>query len=180
MLTVKQMIQNAEKGSSVGGYRGYILAKYEEYNKSTKKSLELVTTSLPYKNNYPDPYFVAYYKILSQGRHNQNVWYDVFIQFNTGDRITADTLIRVFCNSPQFTYTYAYCYNKTDDLLFPQLYDKLVLSEPPKIKNPSCLKGMDKHVYVALKQSLKNRLTYNYAKTNNKPLADIQFLKYIK
>ena len=159
MITVKQLIQNTTKNEAVGGYRHLILEKYNQYRKKTKKKLVVLSNKLPYNHPEKRPYFVTYWKILSENR--KNVWYDVIIQFITENRIAPDTQVRIFCNSPQFTYTYAYCFNQTGDLIFEYLYEPIVLSEKPKERNPLCLKGLDKHVYVGIKESISNRLTYD-------------------
>jgi hypothetical protein len=176
-------MQNISRGESVSGFRGLLLKKYDEYRKQTKVILVTASYSLPYKNNYTEPYFVLYHKIHSE--ELKDVWYDVVIQYITDNKITPDTQIRIYSNSPQFTFTYAYCYNREGDLLFPHLYPKIVLSDYPKEKNPLCLKGLDKHVYVALKEATAKRITYDTVSKLNKndwtPIMDIEsFNKKIK
>jgi hypothetical protein len=161
MITVRQMLNNVAPGVSVSGYRGILLRKYEEYRRATQKTLITASYTLPYSNKFEQPCFYVHWKILSENLKKEKVWYDVVIQFNTDNGIKPDTQIRVYCNSHQFVYTYAYCFNKSGDLLFPNMYPKIVLSEPPKIKNPNCQLGMDKHIYVALKESIGLRLTYD-------------------
>lgn len=159
MITIRQILQNINKGESTSGFRGLLLKKYDEYRKETVIKLITASYSLPYKNKYTEPYFVLHYKILSE--NHKNVFYDVIIQFVTDDKITLDTQIRLFCNSPQFTFTYAYCYNKDNDLIFEHLYQREVLGEFPKVKNPLCLKGLDKHVYSCLKETISKKINYS-------------------
>lgn len=159
MITVRQILKNISKGESTSGFRGLLLKSYEDYRKSTIIKLITASYNLPYKNNYTDPYFAIHYKILSE--KIKNIFYDVIIQFITDDKIVADTQVRLFCNSPQFTFTYAYCYGKEGDLIFNHLYPKEVLNEYPKMKNPLCLKGLDKHVYACLKHTVANKINYS-------------------
>ena len=71
--------------------------------------------------------------------------------------------VRFFSNCPSFVFTYAYAYN-TNNLLIKPLSDKfndLVLSQKPKIKNPSQITNIDKSLFFAL-LFLLNNLHYQY------------------
>lgn len=99
--------------------------------------------------------------------------YDVVISFTalTKDMINDFTLnryaIKLFSNSPNFTFTYAYVYNK-DGILISFLKNKLgtiALTKPPKVKNPTETYGFEKSVYFALLYIKYNKY-YNKNKIN--------------
>lgn len=71
--------------------------------------------------------------------------------------------VRFFSNCPSFVFTYAYAY-KSNNLLINELGNKfndLVLSQEPKIKNPSQITNIDKSLFFAL-LFLYNNLHYQY------------------
>lgn len=93
--------------------------------------------------------------------------YDVVIKFckvpETEPRDLNGYLIKVFCNSPSFTFTYTYVYNEIG-MYIDELKSKtepIFLKVAPKEKNPLKVLGYDKFVYMAglflIKNDLLNR-----------------------
>lgn len=80
-----------------------------------------------------------------------HIFYDVTIMVNTTKRITNDTLLKIYSNSPAFAFNYCYLFYHSNSLLFPEKYPEIFLTEPPKVRNPLQTKAFDKHVYACLK-----------------------------
>ena len=113
-----------------------------------------------YKNG--DDYFI-HVVIPSESKERENT-YDVVIKFNykpsTG-LSTQSTVknypIQVFSNSPSFTYTYAYVFNK-EKLLVEELRKKYrdETFEPPTTRNPYQSINYEKTTFMAIMYILSN------------------------
>jgi hypothetical protein len=107
----------------------------------------------------------------------EKLMYDVVIKiYNNGlKEIKGNMEVKVITNSPSFMFTHGYVYNKAglliDDL--KEIIGKRALTEPPNVRNPRRLLGMDKSIFYAilLLQENKNKLfNTNYPNFNNKSL----------
>lgn len=95
------------------------------------------------------------------------LWYDVVLEFTkdeeSDDKMTINhQAMRMFSNSMNFNYTYAYVYN-LDDNLVPFLKSKLLrqsLTSAPSIRNPQMTYGFEKTVYFALLHIKHAKLNY--------------------
>lgn len=112
------------------------------------------------KDNY-----VFYFIIPSE--EIPNLVYDVVLEFIPNGNSKDETTIRnynlnVFSNSLNFTFTYAYIYNK-DGIIVNQLKNKIsntALTQAPIIKNQEEIYGFEKSVYFALLFIKNNNLNY--------------------
>lgn len=106
--------------------------------------------------------FTIWFRIPSE--ELPNLLYDVVISFSPKklqpvsplEKIETDKLrlydIKVFSNSPNFTYTYAYVFNKRNlliDWLKPKISIK-ALTEEPVIRNKDQTLGFEKSIYFSL------------------------------
>lgn len=108
------------------------------------------------------PYFKDEHKYLFHFKipsaSTKNVMYDVCIEFfsNEPSIVAQNTIeqysIRIFSNSPDFTFTYAQvCYLK--DFLVPELIDKFdgnILEESPGKRNPTKAIGFDYPLFFCM------------------------------
>lgn len=103
------------------------------------------------------------------------ILFDVAVQFDPDgeesvkDRTLNRYVLKLFSNSPNFVFTYAYVLNKSD-MIVPFLIDKLhdkVLTEAPKIRNPVETYGFEKSCYFAClfirEMKLTNKFTLDSA-----------------
>ena len=80
--------------------------------------------------------------------------YDVVLRFYAGitNRITPETPIQVFSNSPSFMFTFAYVFARNDAIIdeMSHLLGARALNEAPSKTNPKQLIGFEKSLYFAL------------------------------
>lgn len=81
--------------------------------------------------------------------------YDVVIKFKDVQKSSTSIVsnnIQVFSNSPSFVYSYAYTFNMFQ-LLIPELaskFDKQVLADLPKVRNPDAITFYEKTITMAM------------------------------
>lgn len=106
-----------------------------------------------------DSYF--YHLIIPSESQRRNT-YDVVIQFVnddsgknnfSGDSTLKRYFIKLFSNSPSFTYTYAYVVNEYDCMVdqLQTKYPDVVLTNPPTTRNPGEILSYEKSTYYACK-----------------------------
>lgn len=99
--------------------------------------------------------YILYFKIPSETV--PELLFDVVLQFTPLSNADAELTInhysvQVFSNSPGFTFTYAYIYNK-EGILIDFLRNKIsstAITTPPVIRNNEEIIGFEKSVYYAL------------------------------
>lgn len=118
-----------------------------------------------------DYYFV--FKIPSE-KYSQ-LFYDVVIQFigdeeTIKERTIRNYKLRLFSNSPAFTFTYAYVLNKNNVLveILKSKFSKEALNNPPSVKNPVESYGFEKSCYFACRFIQQNDLLGKFDLDNNK------------
>lgn len=155
LMTMKQFLQNPSGSYSASfARRDLIISGLEGrftqlYNKR-KDDFKLKVF------NGPNNSFFFYIQTPSEKLDKLN--YDVIIQFiptsmNSLSSGTIDSYaVKVYSNSLNFTFSYAYWYN-IDDIIIPQLKDKIsakALTDKPVVKNNEGIYGFEKSVYFAL------------------------------
>lgn len=104
--------------------------------------------------------YIFYLKIPSE-KFTSKLYYDVVLEFipisskgNSGKKETTinNYMMRMFSNSPNFMFTYAYVYKKDNNLVkfLENKLSKKSLEEEPKVKNPQLVYGFEKSVFFAL------------------------------
>ena len=111
---------------------------------------------IPYYDKDNNTY-LFHFRIVSDSK--EDVFYDVVIQLSTKNskfinesHIVNYDNIKVFSNTPGFTFTYAYAYNKYG-LLVPSLVDKFdgnILEEKPQKTNPRVGIGFDYSIFMCI------------------------------
>jgi len=149
MIQISDLLKNISSGQS-GIPTRLIFNQLDMVYKGLKSGIKILKIE-PVKEG-----FIVYMIVPSQNDKNRH--YDVDFLFFTKNRITQTTKFKVFSNSPNFGFSYAYLFNKQKSLLFPELYPRIMLRLPPKVKNPFEVTGFDKHVYSALKFVYKENL----------------------
>jgi len=145
MLTVHQILSNLTKGQS--GIRARaIINDLEQFYILVRPNLKLTFAKEEVGGT------IIYTQVPSE---KNNLTYDVVLWVNTLVKITMETNIRVYSNSPFFAFNLAYVYYKQSSLLFPQYYPSGFRTVPPKVRNPLEATGFDKHVYASLKYVAK-------------------------
>ena len=118
------------------------IKKLNEFTESVKENTRVVYAKSLNSGT------LIYLKIPSS---KKNIDYDIAFWFGTQTKIGLDVPVKVYCNTPNFGYTYAYVFNLSNGLLFPTYYPKEFTEIEPKTKNPTLKKGFDKYVYASLK-----------------------------
>lgn len=95
-------------------------------------------------------------------KYRSDLFYDVIIEFFTGgvnkpdeQKTIKEYSMRVFSNSPSFTFTFTYVYNKISALykkIPNKMYSEKALSDKPKITNPKAFLGIEKSIFYALRK----------------------------
>lgn len=166
LMTMKQFLQNPSGPYSASfARRDLIIANLEDrfaklYQKR-KSEFKVKTFRGKNKNEF-------YFYIQVPSEKYDKIVYDVVIQFIPVDMasLSATTIdkyaIKVFSNSLNFTFSYAYWYN-VDQLIIPELIDKLspkAVTDKPVIKNNEGIYGFEKSLYFALLYIKYNELNY--------------------
>ena len=150
MLTIGTLIQNISKGQS-GIPTKMIFAQLDQVYLQLKPGIQLLKVEEDKGGS------LVYMYIPSQ--KDPKKYYDVVFWFDTDSRLTNNTKFKVYSNSPNFAFSYAYLFNQQQSLLFPEKYPKIMTTQAPKVRNPFQVTGFDKHVYAAMhfiyKQNLK-------------------------
>lgn len=147
------IVGRSEKYKTIMAKNG-LIQKFNEYMRSHD--------TLPYSVFVDKNKDLWLYHFNIESLTDSEVIYDVLIEFDIADRkeekITRQENdlknyeIRLFSNSPGFTFTYAYAYNHYN-LLIPSLVQKFpdkVLQEKPKKNNPDLAIGYDYAIFFAL------------------------------
>lgn len=109
--------------------------------------------------------YIFYFRIPSE-KFTKKLFYDVVLEFipPSSNSSTIKTInnyrMKMFSNSPNFMFTYAYVYNKDNNLVtfLKSKISSKALKEPPKVKNPQMSYGFEKSVYFALLYLKRNKL----------------------
>ena len=149
MITLRNLILNISKGQSSVAPRYMLIGLDSVYEKLKGKIRVLKAESIEGGTQ-------IYLQVPSETR--QNLTYDVVFKISSEDRMTLDTPIKVFSNSPNFAYNFVFVFYRENSLLFPEKYPRDMLSLAPRVRNPYGLYGFDKHVYSSLKYIYKMRL----------------------
>lgn len=97
--------------------------------------------------------FIAFFTVPSES--TQKVFYDIVVEFYTRDTIEMQKnnlngyYVKFYSNDPNFTFTFAYVYNK-EGLIIQDLKKKLSaqsITERPKVTNPNKVVGWVKGFY---------------------------------
>lgn len=110
-----------------------------------------------------------YFHFIIPSESERGNTYDVVLYFSSGnDPLGLQNDMRklnmkFFCNSPSFTYSYAYVFNQ-NGLIIPSLKKKLsnnFYTFKPEQKNPYGIISWEKNIFFALSYIMKNRLLLN-------------------
>lgn len=160
-LNLKELLNNpAGKGS------GHTAARYAIKENLDRRYNALISKHSKFTYNiYRDgtSYFF-HFKIPSET--HDDFFYDVVLEFypeNHIDNLRAyltDYEIRVFSNSPAFTFTYTYVVNDSKRTIKQLMskYSNDALTNQPVVRNPVENYGFEKSVYYAAMYIQKNRL----------------------
>lgn len=170
VMTMQQFLKNPSGPySAYFSRRDLIINNMEErYYDILKKAGSSLKVEM--FNDKGDYYF--YFKFPSEKFYDK-LLYDVVIQLipiggSNTDLTLNNYAVKVFSNSPNFLFTYAYIYNQ-DGILIDFLKDKvseLALTKAPVIKNSNESYGFEKSVYFALIYIREHRL-FNKSTINN-------------
>lgn len=163
-MTMKQFLQNPSgKSSAYFARRDLIIENLENRYYKILKEYGTYIKLHTFKDG-SDFYF--FFKFPSE-KFGDKVMYDVIIQLipignAQSDFTLSNYALKVFSNSPNFLFTYAYIYNQ-DGIVINWLKDKvgkMALNNPPTIKNPSESYGFEKSVYFCLLYIREHRLIH--------------------
>lgn len=126
-----------------------------------------IRNKIKYALSIENGVYSFHYMIPSESRHTTSkFYYDVVIEFSTDrdDIKNMNTLssynVRVFSNSPDFSFTYTYVWNKFDGIILwlKNKCGSLALKRPPLEKNPNLILGFSKTLWFAAISIKKNGL----------------------
>jgi hypothetical protein len=143
MITIRNLIQNIEKGQSSVSVK-YIFQQLDQMYEGNKDLIQIVYCKQDNTGS------TVYLKIPSAER--PGLFFDIVFWVNSKDKIKQDTQFKVFSNSPSFAYNFSYIFNKANALLFPEKFPSAFLTMPPKVRNPLKIYSFDKHLYFGLKK----------------------------
>ena len=149
MITLRNIISNLSKGQSATSTK-YILQGLQSYYESIRPKIKI--------NGYQQDSnsTTLFFQIPSK---DKPVFYDVVIWLKSIEKLTLNTQLKVFSNSPSFVYNFCYVFYKDGSLLYPEKYSNDFKILPPRVRNPWQIFSFDKHIYSAIacarEQSLK-------------------------
>lgn len=143
--------------SILGGpdtYRGEAVkqkypAKYVSYIQKNR--------NIPLEIFYDDKKYLYHMRIVSENK--DDVYYDVLIELSTDDKtkeasptIANYEKLRFFSNTPRFTFTFAYVFNKYKIIIseLKDKFDDITFQEPPKKTNSKMAIGYDSTIFMAI------------------------------
>lgn len=162
IITMKNLLQNPSgTQSAYFARRDLIIANLEDryYNLVKTKNINV--------DIYKDKGDYFFHLKVPSEKFTEDLEYDVVLQFipiggSTGELTISNYAIKMFSNSPNFMFTYAYVFNN-DGVLVDFTKKKLseqCLKDEPKVKNPLHSYGFEKSVYFSLLYLKEKRLTY--------------------
>ena len=185
-VTIQQFLQNPTgKYSAYFSRRDRIKAdleeRFAEILKNNKGKLDFNVYKI--KDNY-----LFHFKMPSEDPE-MDIFYDVCIEFVPVDEQSKNDIrlnnynIRLFSNSPNFTFTYTYVlYNS--DMLIDMLAvkcNKKALTQEPQVRNPIESLGFEKSCYFAALYLREKRLLFKSVIEQNLSIWDEKkFLASIK
>ena len=149
MVTLRNLMLNISKGQS-GAAPRYLLMGLDQVYEKIKGQIVVLKAQDSNRGT------TVYLSVPSETK--SNLKYDIVYWFNSEDKINLDTPLKVYSNSPNFAYNFAYVFYQENSLLFPEKYPRDIISQAPRIRNPYGLYGFDKHVYSGLKYLYKLHL----------------------
>lgn len=181
IVTMKNLLQNPS-GSQTAYFarRDLIIANLNDRYYQIAKTRKVETEIYTYRGDY-----FFYLKVPSE-KFTEDLTYDVVLQFipvggGSSDLSISNYAIKMYSNSPNFMFTYAYVFNK-DDVLVDFTKEKLskkCLTDEPKVKNPLQSYGFEKSVYFSLIYIKENKLIYKNNLASAKKLDKKALLKKI-
>lgn len=115
--------------------------------------------------NLQNKYYIAHVKIPSKS--SDKMYYDVLIEIDIDSLPKQVTMInngkcRVFSNCPSFVFTYAYVFNKNNDIIpwTKKKYNRKVFEVNPAKRNPAEIKNYERSIYFAIKYITSNGRNY--------------------
>lgn len=157
-LNIEQLLKNP-----TGAYSSFFTSRervktelnarfYALLRKQVNSRFEFKVFQKPLNGN-----FIFFIKVPSETF--DDLYYDVLLEFEAVSKehkkstTILDYKIRVFSNSPDFVFTYAYVVNKNDFLcsIAKKKLSTEALTQEPKIKNPFEIYGFEKSCYYACK-----------------------------
>lgn len=157
-MTLRQFIQNPTgKGSALVARRDLIKANLaDRFRALVAKYGEIQLRAYKAWGGY-----VLYFRVPSE-EFGRDLIYDAVLLLLPGEFPDAPTLenwgVRLFSNSPNFTFTYAYVLYNTN-MMIDELsgkVDRRALTEPPKVRNPVESLGFEKSCYFSALSLLRS------------------------
>lgn len=191
MLSLKNIIQQPESSGSAAGTSRYM--SRELLNNAYRNLKEIKKGLIGYNKKTHTGYIhVQVPSTLGSAKPNYmtdedlkkfktDVYYDVVIAVDFSDGTTITNLnFKVFSNSPNFQFTYAYVLNQSDSLVneTKHLCMKKALTDEPKTRNPNMTWGFEKTVFFAIMYLKSLRIMegsnlYNILSTSSNTAKDV-------
>ena len=149
MVRISDLIKNIAKGQS-GIPMRLIFAELDKYYQKVATKIQME------KAQFEGAGTTVFLKIPSETK--PKILYDIVFWFNGVGRVTQQTEFKVYSNSPKFGFNYTYLFHQADALLYPTKYPKIMITKPPKVRNPYEILGFDKHIYACMRAMLKQDL----------------------
>ena len=164
-LTLQQLISNPT-GKNTAYTASRAMIKESLVNKYNTM-MYFSKNKLKYKIYKVNDDYIFHYKIPSE-TFRDDLEYDVIIQFYPDpdkpdcveDRNTNRYFLKIFSNSPNFTFTYTYVVYKNGMLAsgMDKFCNKEALQSAPVVRNPVETYGYEKTVYFACLHIINNKL----------------------
>lgn len=175
MLVANNILVNPQSGSSHIAPRGMIISQLTMQTQEAMGSGRINLLGCKKETNKK---VLVYLQLMSS--KSIKIKYDIILEFDnvtygnggiTIDGVFKDkTPLRVYSNSPEFVFTYAYAFNKRNYLVGKYKHSLgPAISQEPKVKNPNSDIGMSTSLFVALRylEFIGFYGNYNYARFIN-------------
>ena len=169
MITVRQIINNMSKGQSAISVR-YILQGLESAYQILAPRIQILGAK---KSGNKSSVFLS---IPSE--KNNSKFYFVAIEIESIDKLSLDSNLKVFTNSPGFLFNFAYVFHQNGALLYPARIPKEFLTMAPKVRNPFASVGFNKQIFSAIKFIADNKLSNILSQYDGKSIPPIPIVKF--
>jgi hypothetical protein len=150
MLTIRSIFSNLKKGQSALKVKD-LFTKLDQTFESIKDRIKIVGCK-------KEPSKIIIY-LTCPSEKEPRIVYNIVFELYTTEKLNLDTQFKVFSNSPNFGYNYAYLFNKLGSLLWPEKYPQDFIRIAPKTRNPFFFVSFDKHIYSCIKYISQYTLT---------------------
>jgi hypothetical protein len=172
MITLRDIIGNIKKGQAALNVRAILNDLDRSYQIFRPK---MIIIGADKHGSNASTIFVT---IPSQSSTTKK--YTIAIWAETQTKMSLDTSLKVYSNSPSFLFNFSYVFHKKGSLLFPEKVPEEFRTMPPKVRNPFGTTGFDKFVYSSIRFIADNKIPIILTHFESKSAPVVPQVRFVK